>query len=131
MKITNQHTRVFAATPEQIAGLVADLDRIWPTDIAPAPRSRGAQLLEAGAMLWEEVDRAGAVRAFRVVSPPELQAEHWFELEPSVGGTLLRHTVAGDALGEYETIWRERISPLHDRVLEALLDNLDAAIQTA
>jgi hypothetical protein len=131
MKITNQHARVFEATPEQIVGLFADFDRIWPTDIAPAPRSRGAQLFEAGAMLWEEVDRAGAVRAFRVVSPPELQAEHWFELEPSAGGTLLRHTVAGEALGAYEMIWRERISPLHDRVLEALLDNIDAAIQTA
>jgi hypothetical protein len=131
MKITNQHARIFAATPEQIAGLVADLDRIWPTDISPAPRSREAQLLEAGAMLWEEVNRAGALRAFRVVNPPELQAEHWFELEPSGGGTLLRHTVAGEALGVYETIWREKISPLHDRVLEALLDNLDAAIQIA
>jgi hypothetical protein len=131
MKIDNRHERVLDATPEQIAALVADFDRIWPTHIAPAPLRRGARLLDVGIMLWEEVDRAGAVRAFRVVSPQELQAEHWFELEPGDGGTLLRHTVAGEALLEYEGVWREKISPVHDRVLEALFDNIEAAIRSA
>ena len=131
MRISNQHERVLEATPEQVAALVADFEQVWPTDIAPAPIRRGARLLEAGAMLWEEVDRAGAVRAFRVVRPQELQAEHWFELELADGGTLLRHTVVGEALGEYEEIWREQISPVHDRLLEALFDQIEASIQTA
>jgi carbon monoxide dehydrogenase subunit G len=131
MKISNQHERVLEATPEQVAALIADFDQVWPTHVAPAPLRRGARLLEAGVMLWEEVDRAGAVRAFRVVSPQELQAEHWFEVEPANGGTLLRHTVAGEALREYEEVWREQINPVHDRVLEALFDNIEAAIQTA
>jgi hypothetical protein len=130
MKIGNQHERVVEAAPDEVAALVADFDRVWPTHIAPAPLRRGSRLLESGAMLWEEVGRAGAVRAFRVVSPRDLQAEHWFEVEPTDGGTLLRHTVAGEALGDYEAIWRERISPVHDRVIEALFDNVEAAIQT-
>jgi hypothetical protein len=35
--------------------------------------------------------------------------------------------VAGEALGQYEALWRDRIEPLHDRVLEALLDNVEAS----
>jgi hypothetical protein len=85
-------------------------------------------LYEAGVMLWEEFDRPGAVRAFRVVRPDELRAEHWFELEPADGATVVRHTIEGCALDRYEAIWSERIAPLHDLVLEAFLDNLEAAV---
>ena len=80
MMIKNRHERIIAAAPEQIAALIWDFDRIWPTQIAPAPRRHGDRLYDAGLMLWEEYDRPGAARAFRVAKPDELQAEHWFEL---------------------------------------------------
>jgi hypothetical protein len=35
--------------------------------------------------------------------------------------------VEGCAVAEYEMVWRERIEPLHDLILEALLDNVEAA----
>ena len=79
-------------------------------------------------MLWEEFNRPGATRAFRVISPEGLQVEHWFELERVDGGTLLRHTVEGQALGKYEADWSERIEPVHNRLLEAVLDNVEAAV---
>jgi hypothetical protein len=85
-------------------------------------------LYDAGLMLWEEFNRPGAARAFRVVRPDELQGEHWFELELAEGATVLRYTLEGCAVGKYEAIWRERIEPLHDLVLEALLDNVEAAV---
>ena len=128
MKIRNCHERMIAAGEERIASLIADFDRIWPTEIAPAPRLRGPRLYDAGLMLWEECDRPGAARAFRVVEPDELHAEHWFELEPAKGATLVRHTVEGCAVGKYAAIWRERIEPHHDRTLEALLNNVEAAV---
>ena len=128
MKIRNHHHRIVAAPPGQIAALIADFDRIWPTQIAPAPRRLGHRFYDAGPMLWEEFDRPGAARAFRVVSPPELQGENWFELEATEGATVVRHTIEGCATGKYEAIWREQIDPLHDRILEALLDNLEAAV---
>ena len=78
-------------------------------------------------MLWEEFDRPDAARAFRVIRPDGLRGEHWFELGVAQGGTVLRHTIQGCAAGKYETIWRERIEPLHDLILEALLDNIEAA----
>jgi len=128
MKIRNRHERTFAVPPEQIAGLIADFGRIWPVQIAPAPRLEGHRLYDAGLMLWKEFDRPGAVRAFRVVGPDELKAEHWFELEPAAGATVLRHTVDGCVSGKYEVIWRERIEPLHDLILEGLLDNVQAVV---
>jgi hypothetical protein len=78
-------------------------------------------------MLWEEYDRPGAARAFRVVRPDELHGEHWFELRIAEGATVLRHALEGCATGKYEAIWRERVEPLHDLILEALLDNVEAA----
>lgn len=128
MKITNRHERMLMAPPERIAPLIADFGRIWPTEIEPAPRLVGDRLYEAGWMLWEEFDRPGALRAFRVIRPDELRVEHWFEVESAAGATTLRHTVEGYADGRYEAIWRERIEPGHDVELEAILDNVQAAV---
>src|SRR6266508_5380602 len=128
MKISNCHQRIVAAPPERIAALIADFDRVWPTEIAPAPRLQGHRLYDAGPMLWEEFDRPGAARAFRVVRPDELQGEHWFELELAEGATVVRYTLEGCAVGKYEAIWRERIEPSHDLILEAVLDNVEAAV---
>ena len=127
MKITNCHERILMASPERIAPLIADFDRIWPTEIGPPPRLVEDRLYEAGRMLWEEFDRPGALRAFRVIRPDELRLEHWFEAEPAAGGTVLRHTVEGYADGRYEALWRERIEPGHDVELEVIFDNVQAA----
>jgi hypothetical protein len=42
----------------------------------------------------------------------------------------LRHTVDGYADGRYEAIWRERIEPGHDVVLEALFDHVETAVSS-
>src|SRR6266536_2111797 len=60
-------------------------------------------------------------------TPDRLRGEHWFELGVAEGATVLRHTLEGRAVGKYEAIWRERIEPLHNLILEALLDNVEAA----
>jgi len=131
MKVRKIHERTIAATPDQIGQLLADFEGIWPTQIAPAPRAQGERLYKTSMMLWQEYDRPGAARAFRVVSPAELQGEHWFELERVPAGTLIRHTVQGEALGDYEAIWRDRIEPGHDIILEALLDKIETALAPA
>jgi hypothetical protein len=128
MKMNNLHERVFSTTADQLAVLVADWDRIWPTDIGAAPRPLGGRLYKAGIMVWEEYDRPGAIRAFRVISPEALRAEHWFDLERVDEGVRLRHTIAGEAVGKYETIWREQIRPLHDQIIEALFDKIATAL---
>ena len=100
MKVRKLHERIVAAPPARIAALIADFDRIWPTEIAPAPQPQGHRLSDAGLMLWEEFDRPGAARAFRVVRPPELQAENWFGLDLTEGATVVRHTLEGCAAGK-------------------------------
>ncbi len=127
MKIFNRHERLIAAPPERIAPLIADFGLSWPAQLAPVPEAQDDRIYDTGVMVWQEYDRPGAIRAFRVVSPAELQAGHWFELIPADGGTILRHTVEGTAVGRYETIWPERIEPLHHQILEAILDNVQSA----
>jgi hypothetical protein len=63
-----------------------------------------------------------------LVSEEADEGEHWFEIEPVEGGTLLRHVIRGEAFGECEEIWRERGEPFRDRVIEALFDKIDATI---
>jgi hypothetical protein len=128
MKVNNRHERVFAATADELAALVADFDGIWPTEICAPPRPLGGRLYEAGMMVWEEFDLPGTIRAFRVVSPESLRAGHWFDLERLDAGVRLRHTIVGEAVSEHEAIWRERIEPVHDQVLEALFDRIETAL---
>lgn len=119
--------RRIAAPPAEVASLVADFDRIWPTQVGPAPKPRDGRTYRAGLMIWEEFDRSGAVRAFRVIEPLELEMEHWFQVEPEAGATVLRHTVEGRVASTYETVWRERIFADHDQTVEALFDKVEAA----
>ena len=126
--IRKVHARVIRGAPARIAELVRDLDAIWPVEIAPAPSPLGERLYAAPPMTWEEIERPGAVRAFRVVEPGDLRAEHWFEVDPVGRGTLVRHVVEGTARGAFEAVWSTRVEPLHDRILEALLDNLERAV---
>jgi hypothetical protein len=129
MKIRNCQERVFAATVEELAALVANFDNVWPTEVTAAPRPMGGRRYRAGKMVWEEFDRPGAIRAFRVVSPDALGAEHWFDLERVNEGVRLRHTIAGEAVGEYEALWCEQIEPTHARVFAALFENIEAALR--
>lgn len=130
MKINYAHERVVAGTTDQVAALVADLDAIWPTDISRAPRYFGDGVYAASPMVWEEISRADAARAFRVIHPPELEAEHWFEIREAPTGTLLRHVISGEARAEFAELWRTRLEAVHDRILEALLDRVAEAAVT-
>jgi len=81
-------------------------------------------------MVWQEIERVDAARAFRVIHPPELEAEHWFEIREAPRGTLVRHVISGEARAEFADLWRDRLEPIHDRVLEALLDRVAASTVT-
>jgi len=124
MKIHNTHERVVTGTPEQIETLVGHFDLIWPDQIGRAPRDFGDGVYAAAPMVWEEIERADAARAFRVIYPPELEAEHWFEVRQAPTGTLIRHVISGEARDEFADLWRNRLEAIHDRVLEALLDRV-------
>ena len=127
MKVDNVHERLLPAAPEAVTALFADLDRLWPTPAFPAPEPEG-DLLRLGAMLWQPVERAGSPLAYEIVEPEQFRASHWFEINGSEGGTVLRHTVRGEAVGAFEPVWRDRIEPLHDAYMEAVLDRAQEAL---
>jgi hypothetical protein len=117
------HEREIDGSVDEVAALLDDLGSVWPSEITPAPSPENGSL-RAGPMLWQRAEREGSLLAFRVVSPPDLKAEHWFEATPYRGGTTLRHTIDGDADGSAEAVWLQ-IEPVHDRVMEALFDRLE------
>lgn len=130
MKINNRHARLIPAPPERLAQLLAEFPgSMWPSQVGPVPVLQERGLYRAGSMVWQEFERPGAARAFRVLEPEGLQqVEHRFELEPQAGGTVLRHTLSGEMIGDYEDFWRKRIEPDHDETLEALLDRAEEAV---
>ena len=79
-------------------------------------------------MIWQEIARPGAIRAFHITWPEELDAQHWFELQAIDNATVLRHIIDGWAFGAYVAIWTDKIEPRHDLIIEALLDNVEAAV---
>ena len=156
MNVDNVHERLLTAAPEDVTALFADLDQLWPTPAFPAPEPEGdllrlgvmlwqpveradsplayeivepeGDLLRLGPMLWQPVERAGAARAYEIVGPKEFPASHWFEVNGAEGGTVLRHTVRGEAVGGFEPVWRDRIEPLHNAYMEAVLDRAQEAL---
>ncbi len=131
MQIAVSHERALTARPDQITGLLSDFERIWPSDLAPAPRPLGGGLYDTKLMLWQEIDRPGAARAFRVVRPAGMRGEHWFELSAGGGTTTLRHTVSAIATGRFAMLWRTVIGRRHDQIVEAMLDNVERLVAAA
>ena len=94
----------------------------------PAPRPEG-NALRMWMMLWQPVEREGSPRAWDVVEPDGLRASHWFEVvDGSDGGAIMRHTIEGEAVGEFEPMWRDRVEPLHDVYIEAMFDRAQEAL---
>jgi hypothetical protein len=125
VKIHNTHEREIDGSVDEVSELL-DIVALWPTEISPAPSPEDGSL-RIGPMLWQQTDRDGAVLAFRITSPAELRAEHWFEATRFKGGTTLRHTVEGSAEGSAEAVWAQ-IEPLHDRIMEAIFDRVEVAL---
>ncbi len=119
MRIYNVHER-------EVADAGAAIDRIeelWPGERWTAlrldrPLAVGAR--SGRAVVREEVvEYAPHERlVFRITQPKGLVAQHRFDAENGV----LRHTVEGRAEGMMRVAWPLAIEPLHDALLEDLLD---------
>jgi hypothetical protein len=125
VKVFNVHERLLTAAPEDVAAVFGDMSRVWP-DPVPAPLDGDLQM---GPMLWRRFDRPGSPAAFSMAGPPEFPGEHWFEVgSDGRGGSVLRHTIAAEAIGDFEEVWRDRIEPMHNVYIEALFDKVQAEV---
>jgi hypothetical protein len=124
--VHNVHERKLAATPEQVEALFEDIDGIWPE---PAPVVEGVGL-RVGPMLWQRFKRGDTTLAWRIASPKDLPGVHWFDIHPDGnGGTLLRSTIEGQAIGACEAQWRDEIEPKHNAFIEALFDRTEERLK--
>jgi hypothetical protein len=64
----------------------------------------------------------GIRRRFRIVGPRGFSGWHGWDVEPSEGGTLLRHEVDAECRGWVRVGWPLVIKPIHDALHEDVLD---------
>jgi hypothetical protein len=138
VRIHSVHERALPAPAAVVGALVdslaSDDDRLWPRAHWPSlrldrPLSVGAEGRRA--FLGERVVeyRAGERLVFELVAPVGLDARHRFEVEPlDDGHAILRHVVEGRSRGKVVLTWPLAIGPLHDALLEDLLDRAQAEL---
>jgi hypothetical protein len=128
MRVVDVHERELPAPPEVVAPLVDDLDRIWPVNRWPALRWDGDEA-RFGFMRWNVVAREPGRLVFDIRAPRGITGEHRFEVAPAAGGAaILRHTVDVDTHGSAQLTWPLAIGPLHDALLEDVLDRAEESV---
>jgi hypothetical protein len=136
MKIINIHERILNASVETVGqlidGLASDDDRLWPHDRWPAmrfDRPLGVGASGGHGPIGYVVDSytPGRKIQFRFTAPKGFLGVHRFDVEPlDTTKTRLRHTIEMQTTGRASLAWMLAIRPLHDALLEDLLDRADA-----
>jgi hypothetical protein len=136
MKVVNVHERILDAPAETVGqlidGLASDDDRLWPHDRWPAmhfdrPLGIGASGGHGPIGYVVESYTPGRMVQFRFTKPQGFVGIHRFDAEPiDATKTRLRHTIEMQAAGRTWLAWAIAIRPLHDALLEDLLDRADA-----
>ncbi|MDQ7804387.1 SRPBCC family protein [Amycolatopsis sp. A133] len=130
--VRNVHTRRFPASQAELAELLDTLgtpgDRLWPVADWPPSRLDGPRVPGTPAghgpvrYVLEEVapDRL----RFRFTAPAGVHGYHEF----SVGDGTLTHVLAASLHGWARLTWPLFFRPLHDALLEQLLDRAELAL---
>ena len=140
MRIVNVHERILPATVEQVGALIDGLagpdDRLWPTDRWPGLPLRFDRPLGIGATGGHgpiryrvEEYQPGRRVVFRFSGKMGIDGTHRLEVDDSQGVTELRHVLEG-RLENAAAIrnWSLVIHPIHDALLEDLLDRAELAV---
>ena len=140
MRIVTVHERILPATVAQVGALLDGLagpdDRLWPVDRGPGQALRCDRPLGAGAAgghgpIRYRVEEyvPGRRVVFRFAGKQGLDGTHRFEVDDSQGVTELRHVLEGWLVNAAAVRnWRLVILPLHDALLEDLLDRAELAV---
>jgi hypothetical protein len=137
MRVHNVHERELPASPGEVGALLDGLEQWWPSDRWPAlrpdrPLGVGARS-KRGPIREEVVDYEPGRRIdFELKAPRGLVARHRFEVEPEAAErAVLRHTIDGRLEGWARLSWPLAIRPLHDALIEDLLDRAEAEVTGA
>jgi hypothetical protein len=140
MQIVNVHERILPATIDEVGALLDGLagpgDRLWPEDLWPGLPLRFDRPLGVGARgghgpvrYQVEEYEPGRRVVFRFSEKMGLDGTHRLEVDDSQGVTELRHVLEG-RLTNAKAIrrWLLVTRPMHDAVLEDLLDHAELAV---
>jgi hypothetical protein len=136
MRVVNIHERVLDASADRVGQLIDGLasahDRLWPHDRWPAmrfDRPLGVSASGGHGPIGYVVESytPGRRVQFRFTKPTSFVGTHRFDVEPiEATRTKLRHTIEMQTTGLAWLTWAIAIRPLHDALLEDLLDRADA-----
>jgi hypothetical protein len=122
MRIHNVHEREVGD-----AGAAIDrIEEVWPGERwtrLRLDRPLGVGARSGRAVVREEVVEYAPLErvVFRITQPKGLVAQHRFDAQSGV----LRHTIEGHAEGWMRLGWPLVVAPLHDALLEDLLDRAE------
>jgi hypothetical protein len=138
MRVRNVHQRLLPGPLGRVGALIDDLagpdDRLWPGDRWPPmrldrPLAVGADGGHASARYRVEAYEPGRRVVFRFTGMARVEGRHHFEAEPAGdGAVLLRHVFEARMRGRMLLVWPLVIRPLHDALLEDLLDRAELAV---
>jgi hypothetical protein len=140
MRIVNVHERILPATVDQVGALVDGFagphDQLWPEDLWPGLPLRFDRPLGVGASgghgsIRYRVEEyvPGRRVVFRFSEKVGLDGTHRLEVDDSQGVTELRHVLEGRPKSTVVALtWLLITRPLHDAILEDLLDRAELAV---
>jgi hypothetical protein len=137
VRVVNIHERILDASAERVGQLIDSLasadDRLWPHDRWPAmcfDRPLGVGAVGGHGPIGYVVESYAPGRGVRFLftKPEGFVGIHRFETEP-IGPTKtkLRHVIDMQTNGKAALAWAIAIRPLHDALLEDLLDRAERA----
>jgi hypothetical protein len=138
MRVLNIHQRWLPGPPERAGALLDELagpgDRLWPHDRWPAmrfdrPLGPGAEGGHGPIRYRVEVHEPGRMAAFRFTGMRGIEGSHRLEVEPAgPGAVVVRHVTEAQIGGRLLVVWPLVIRPLHNALLEDLLDRAELAV---
>jgi hypothetical protein len=140
MQVHNVHERVLdssaAAIGPLLDGIGGPRDALWPSpewsplwlDGPPAVDTAGGH----GSLRYRVTTYEPSRRIVFTLDPgQDLSGWHGFEIVPrGPDRAVLRHVVAGRARGAMRLLWPCVVRPMHDGILEQILDNAERALDT-
>jgi hypothetical protein len=128
--VRNVHTRRFPrpVPPELLATLGTEDDRLWPVADWPPTRLDGPAVPGTtaghGPVRYVLSEVSPDHLRFRFTAPKGLHGYHEF----TVSGDTLTHVLAGTLHGAARLSWPLVFRPLHNALLEQLLDRAELAV---
>lgn len=135
-KVLNVHSRLLPAGDADAETLLRSLasheDRLWPGDKwwpqhfegGLRPGSKGGH----GPVKYKVESVEPRKVLFRFPRRGWFQGTHAMELRRTAGGTELVHTLEGRTVGVGRVLWPLVVRPLHDALLEDLMDRAEASL---